>query len=159
LFDTRGAGGYSRRVNPRIAIALLCCSGVAQTPDKPPTGGPEAAQAGNSVFRLFCAPCHGIRGQGDRGPDLTLGIYTSGARDTDLFRTISAGVLATGGGLVFTGDGQGYLVALDARTGKALWHFQTGGSIVAPPITYTLNGKQQIAIAAGSSILTFALGN
>jgi alcohol dehydrogenase (cytochrome c) len=76
-----------------------------------------------------------------------------------LFRTISAGVLATGGGLVFTGDGQGYLVALDARTGKALWHFQTGGSIVAPPITYTLNGKQQIAIAAGSSILTFALGN
>ncbi len=71
----------------------------------------------------------------------------------------SAGVLATGGGLVFTGDGQGYLIALDASTGKALWHFQTGGSLVAPPITYTLNGKQQIAIAAGSSILTFALVN
>lgn len=71
----------------------------------------------------------------------------------------SAGVLATGGGLVFTGDGQGYLVALDASTGEALWHFQTGGQIVAPPVTYTLNGKQQIAIAAGATILTFALVN
>ena len=69
----------------------------------------------------------------------------------------AAGMLATAGGLVFTGDGQGYLVALDARTGKPLWHFQTGGRIIAPPITYTLNGKQQIAIAAGDSILTFAL--
>jgi alcohol dehydrogenase (cytochrome c) len=71
----------------------------------------------------------------------------------------SSGVLATGGGLIFTGDGEGYLVALDARTGKALWHFQTGGQIIAPPISYTWNGKQQIAIAAGSSIFTFALVN
>ena len=71
----------------------------------------------------------------------------------------SSGMLTTAGGLVFTGDGQGYLVALDARTGKPLWHFQTGGSIKAPPITYTLNGKQQVAIAAGSSIMTFALVN
>jgi len=71
----------------------------------------------------------------------------------------ASGMLTTAGGLVFTGDGQGYLVALDARTGKPLWHFQTGGPIKAPPITYTLNGKQQIAIAAGSSILTFALVN
>ena len=70
-----------------------------------------------------------------------------------------AGVLATAGGLVFTGDGHGNLVALDARTGKPLWHFQTGGGIIAPPITYLLNGKQQIAIAAGSSIISFALVN
>jgi alcohol dehydrogenase (cytochrome c) len=71
----------------------------------------------------------------------------------------SAGMLTTAGGLVFTGDGQGYLVALDARTGKPLWHFQTGGQIKGPPITYTLNGKQRVAIAAGSSIMTFALVN
>ena len=70
-----------------------------------------------------------------------------------------AGMLATAGGLVFTGDGHGYLVALDARTGKPLWHFQTGGNIIAPPITYSLNGKQQIAIAAGTSIITFSLVN
>ena len=45
----------------------------------------------------------------------------------------SAGTLATAGGLVFTADGQGYFIALDARTGKPLWHFQTGGRVVAPP--------------------------
>ncbi len=68
-----------------------------------------------------------------------------------------AGMLATAGGLVFTGDDFGYLLALDARTGKPLWRFQTGGGMIAPPITYTLNGRQQIAIAAGTSIMTFAL--
>ncbi len=75
----------------------------------------------------------------------------------DMVTPASAGMLSTAGGLVFTGDGQGYLLALDAKTGKPLWHFQTGGGISAPPITYTLNGKQQIAIAAGTSIVTFAL--
>ena len=75
----------------------------------------------------------------------------------EMVSSTSAGMLSTAGGLVLTGDGQGYLMALDARTGKPLWHFQTGGHIGAPPITYTLNGKQQIAIAAGASIVTFAL--
>jgi alcohol dehydrogenase (cytochrome c) len=69
----------------------------------------------------------------------------------------SGGMLATAGGLVFTGDGQGYVFALDARTGKPVWHFQTGGTVVAPPITYSLAGKQYLAVAAGDSILTFAL--
>ena len=71
----------------------------------------------------------------------------------------SAGILTTGGGLVFTGDSQGYFTALDARTGKPLWNFQAGGALGAPPITYTLRGRQQIAIAAGSSIITFQLVN
>jgi len=47
------------------------------------------------VFRPFCTPCHGIRGQGGRGPDLTLGIYTSGEKDSDLFRAISNGIPGT----------------------------------------------------------------
>ena len=77
----------------------------------------------------------------------------------DMVTPSPAGMLATAGGLVFTGDGEGYLVALDARSGKPLWHFRTGGAIIAPPVTYTLNGRQQIAIAAGTSIITFALVN
>jgi glucose dehydrogenase len=66
-------------------------------------------------------------------------------------------VLATAGGLVFTGDREGYLIALDARAGKPLWKFQTGGAVIAPPVTYSLGGKQYVAVAAGSSLLTFAL--
>ena len=75
----------------------------------------------------------------------------------DLVSSPSAGMLATAGGLVFTGDSQGYLIAFDAQTGKVLWKFQTGGSVSAPPISYMLNGKQYVAVAAGGSMLTFAL--
>jgi alcohol dehydrogenase (cytochrome c) len=60
-----------------------------------------------------------------------------------------AGVLATGGGLVFTGDAEGFLTAYDADTGKDLWHFQCGSGHHASPITYTLDGKQYIAVCTG----------
>jgi len=75
----------------------------------------------------------------------------------DMVSTPTAGILATAGGLVFTGDRQGYLIAFDDRTGKVLWKFQTGGPIVAPPISYALEGKQYVEVAAGGSILTFTL--
>jgi alcohol dehydrogenase (cytochrome c) len=76
------------------------------------------------------------------------------------FETVSSptgGVLATAGGLIFVGDAEGYLIALDARTGKAVWRFQTGGTIIAPPISYALNGRQYIAVAAGQTMITFSL--
>jgi alcohol dehydrogenase (cytochrome c) len=76
------------------------------------------------------------------------------------FETVSGptgGVLATAGGLVFVGDAEGYLIALDAKTGKAVWRFQTGGTIIAPPVSYALNGRQYIAVAAGQTMITFSL--
>jgi alcohol dehydrogenase (cytochrome c) len=69
----------------------------------------------------------------------------------------SGGMLATAGGLVFTADGFGYLIALDARTGKPVWRFQTGSGIAAPPISYSLDGKQYIAVAAGRTVMAFAV--
>lgn len=60
-----------------------------------------------------------------------------------------AGVLATGGGLVFTGDAEGFFTAYDAQTGEDLWHFQCGSGHHASPITYTLDGKQYIAVCVG----------
>ena len=50
----------------------------------------------------------------------------------------TGGVLATAGGLVFAGDAEGYLIAFDARNGRVLWRFQSGGTIIAPPISYAL---------------------
>ena len=69
----------------------------------------------------------------------------------------SAGMLATAGGLVFTGDHFGYVIALDARTGKLVWRFQAGGTVVAPPITYAVDGKQYVAVAAGNTVMAFAI--
>ncbi len=60
-----------------------------------------------------------------------------------------AGVLATKGGLLFTGDQLGFFKAVDAKTGKELWKFQTGSGINASPITYELDGKQYVAILSG----------
>jgi alcohol dehydrogenase (cytochrome c) len=61
----------------------------------------------------------------------------------------SAGMLATAGGLVFTGKLTGELVALDEKTGKTIWQFKTGSSINSTAITYTHNGRQYVTIASG----------
>jgi len=75
----------------------------------------------------------------------------------ETLHTPSGGMLATGGNLVFTGDGAGYVFALDAHTGKILWHLQTGGPIKGEPITYEFEGKQYVAVPSGSDIITFSL--
>jgi len=75
----------------------------------------------------------------------------------DMISGTSAGMLATAGGLVFGADGQGYLIAFDARSGKVLWKFQTGDRVAAPPISYSVNGRQYIAIASGPALIAFAL--
>jgi alcohol dehydrogenase (cytochrome c) len=68
-----------------------------------------------------------------------------------------SGVLSTAGGLVFTGDAEGNFIALDAATGKALWHFQMGSAVYAAPIAFAVDGKEYVAIAAGSAVYTFGL--
>ena len=68
-----------------------------------------------------------------------------------------SGVLSTAGGVVFTGDAEGNFMALDAATGKILWHFQCGASVYASPMTYAIGGKQYVAIAAGSTLFSFGL--
>ena len=70
-----------------------------------------------------------------------------------------SGVLTTAGGLVFYGESGGSFAAADAKTGKTLWHFPTGQAWKASPMTYLVNGKQHVAIAAGGQVISFTLGN
>jgi alcohol dehydrogenase (cytochrome c) len=60
-----------------------------------------------------------------------------------------AGMLATDGGLLFTGKMTGEFVAIDEATGKTLWQFQTGSGINSPPITYTYKGRQYVTVLSG----------
>ena len=71
--------------------------------------------------------------------------------------SLTSGVLATAGGVVFAASREGYLYALDARTGASLWRFQTGAAIDASPISYSVAGKQFVAVSAGNVVYTFAL--
>jgi alcohol dehydrogenase (cytochrome c) len=67
------------------------------------------------------------------------------------------GVLSTAGDVVVFGEDSGALMAADASTGKALWHFQTNALWKASPMTYMFDNKQYIAIASGSNIIAFGL--
>src|SRR5215510_2356276 len=70
------------------------------------------------------------------------------------------GALATAGGLVFAGEGNGHFKAYDAETGAILWKFQAGAGVNAPPASYTVDGKQYIVVGAGGNVqLDYKRGN
>jgi alcohol dehydrogenase (cytochrome c) len=85
--------------------------------------------------------------------------------DTD--EPLIGGVLATAGNLVFNGESNGLFRAFDAKTGKKLWEYQCGAGVNAPAVSYTVKGKQYVAVAAGgnnqvdskrgNSVIVFAL--
>jgi PQQ-dependent dehydrogenase (methanol/ethanol family) len=62
------------------------------------------------------------------------------------------GILATGGGVVFAGESNGWFKAYDAKNGSILWKFQAGAGVNAPPSSYMVGGKQYIAVAAGGNV-------
>jgi alcohol dehydrogenase (cytochrome c) len=68
-----------------------------------------------------------------------------------------SGPLSTKGGLVFFGDASGAFAALDAKTGKPLWHFQGNQAWWASPMTYMVGGKQYVAMAGPAGFFSFAL--
>jgi alcohol dehydrogenase (cytochrome c) len=67
------------------------------------------------------------------------------------------GTMTTAGGLVFFANDSEAFEAVDARTGRSLWHFNTGQSMHASPMSFAVNGKQYVAIASGSDVFSFAL--
>lgn len=73
-----------------IACGLppLCAQQVTRNPST----SPEDVAAGGRIFRSHCAECHGLKGEGGRGPNITLGEFRHGSTDAALFRTISRGI-------------------------------------------------------------------
>ena len=149
-----------------VTAAVLAAAGCSSSSSSSPT-----APASTSAAPASSLPAStGTGGQGAQSVTNYLN-YTggkSGAADTSLPPVYigyvnqqggptAVGLLATAGGLVFAGDREGYFMALDATSGKPLWKFQTGGVVIAPPITYSMNGKQYVAVAAGASLITFTL--
>jgi PQQ-dependent dehydrogenase (methanol/ethanol family) len=68
-----------------------------------------------------------------------------------------AGTLSTAGGVVFYGQASGEFAAVDAKSGAHLWHFETQETWKASPMTYSVGGKQYVAITSGANVLAFAL--
>ena len=68
-----------------------------------------------------------------------------------------AGVLTTATDLLFSGGREGYFYALDARNGTLLWKVSLGSGVRSGPMTYSVNGKQYVAVCAGNALFSFAL--
>jgi len=68
-----------------------------------------------------------------------------------------SGLMSTAGNLVFTGDNNSNLVALNATTGEPLWHSKLTSPVSNGPISYELDGQQYVVVAAGNSLFLFAM--
>ncbi len=71
--------------------------------------------------------------------------------------TMWAGTVSAAGGLVFFGDDDNHLVALDAQTGRHLWHYNLGQPLFASPITFSVGGKQYVTLVSETDVFTFGL--
>ena len=71
--------------------------------------------------------------------------------------SLQPGLLSTAGGLIFAASPEGNLMALDAKNGKALWRFGAGATIPSSPITYSVEGKQYVAVSSANVLYSFAL--
>ena len=65
--------------------------------------------------------------------------------------------MATAGGLVFSGSNEGNFYALDAKSGKPLWQFPTGGAIRSGPMSFLAGDRQYVAVAGGHAVFVFAI--
>ena len=130
FIDSEGFASYQPARYQRGQIFTGANFGTRKPPAAPPTQGVMALDV-TSGRKLWTFP-------------LTRG-------------SLSAGVLATRGDVVFAASAEGNLIALDARSGKPLWHFQTGAQIMASPISYSVDGTQFVAISAGNTLYSFAL--
>lgn len=69
----------------------------------------------------------------------------------------SSGLLTTAGKLLFAGDGAGDALALDPATGRTLWHVNLGENMLNGPMTYQIDARQYIVVAAGAKLFAFTL--
>jgi alcohol dehydrogenase (cytochrome c) len=71
----------------------------------------------------------------------------------------TAGVLSTAGDVVFSGTVDGYFFAVNANTGEELWYVNLGAMVHSGPMSYMVDGRQYVGVAAGNVYYTFALEN
>jgi PQQ-dependent dehydrogenase (methanol/ethanol family) len=84
--------------------------------------------------------------------------YKTGAiRWTHDLGGMGSGLLSTAGGLVFAGDSSGHVMAMEAETGRTLWHTTVGANQANGAITYVLDGRQYVVVGAGDSLFAFRL--
>ena len=75
----------------------------------------------------------------------------------DMTNFTDAGILTTASDVLFSGGREGYFFALDARDGSLLWRTSVGGRVLSGAMSYMVNGRQYVAVAAGNVLFVYAL--
>jgi len=148
IWPSRGTNAVPIAFNPNTGLIYASTWNVPRIQKLAP---PRAVAKGSTSTGV------NARFPGDPKPGDVLGYFaainpSTGEKKWEIPLTgmpSSAGMLATGGGLVFTGKLTGEFIALDEDTGKTLWQFQTGSSVNSTAITYTHKGRQYVTIASG----------
>lgn len=119
------------------------------------TDSPQKYRAGHDFVGSVYVPDPGERPAGSLK---ALDPFTGDLKwEFPYFSSPWGGALSTAGGIVFAGDSDGNFIALDARSGRDLWHVQLGAAVYSTAITYQLDGKQYVVIPVGSTLFAFAL--
>ena len=144
-----GARGWpATAYNPRTGILYMpineFCSTMTATPLNP---GQAYNGGGAATFKFMAMP--NSDGNFGRVDAVRLSDQSTVWQHRQRAPSSSA-VLPTGGGLVFAGDIDRYFRAFDDQTGKVLWQIRTNNTVNSFPITFTVNGKQYVAVATGN---------
>jgi alcohol dehydrogenase (cytochrome c) len=123
-------------------------------PDNPAKAIPGAP----AIPNLRRGPINNWTDAGGHGAVLAIDPLTGAPRwRFKMYDVTDTGIVTTASDLLFTGGREGYLQALDARTGALLWRRNLGAQMLNNPITYSVNGRQYVAAMAGLSLFAFAL--
>jgi alcohol dehydrogenase (cytochrome c) len=164
-----GTNWYSPSYSPRTGLFYLSAwedyatifvsEGVDYSPGQRYLGGrPTSPIPGSPNPGLRGAPINTWTEAAGHGSVMALDIRTGQKKwKFDMTDVTDAGILTTASDLLFTGGREGYFHALDARTGALLWKTSVGGQVAAAPITYRVDGKQFVAIAAGHALFVYGL--
>jgi alcohol dehydrogenase (cytochrome c) len=134
-------GAYSAKLGRYFTAGIEWCQEVTVQKEQPK----EGMNFFGGIFQLRHPPSGKAHGHLDAYNPVTGKKFWTYRSKYPLL----ASILATAGDLVFTGDPEGYFFALDARTGEKLWSFQTGSGLRGAPISYSVKGKQYIAVPSG----------
>ncbi|HVW87243.1 MAG TPA: c-type cytochrome [Bryobacteraceae bacterium] len=99
-----------------LLAAVSAAAASAQTATKAPPFTDADRAAGARIFRSHCAPCHGVKGTGGLGPNLTSGVFFHGSTDADLYRNISEGIVGTAMPSVFFDGAQVWQIVAFVRS-------------------------------------------
>ena len=135
---------------PRVSCCLLALMALASAqqpggalpPQKNPFDTPEGIQQWSTLFQLHCAHCHGVRGEGGRGSDLTSGNYRRGGTDTQLYATIRNGIPGTEMPVVNATDDEVWkMAAFVKKIGTAGLGEKAPGDPIAGKAVYETKGR------------------